>query len=347
MTVTARADGAGSRTRPGSRRRPGLPAALIAGSAALGCLVLALVTMGTGPLPVSPLDVLRSAVGGGPVDDFVILEIGLPRVLVGMLAGMAMGVGGALLQAHSRNPLGTPDIIGFSAGAALGAVIAIVPLHLPGPAVSAAAVIGGLIAAVVVFGLAGGAHRAGYRLIVVGIAVGALLYGVTAYLVSRARITDARTAQHWLTGSLNGATWRDVQLLLVVIVVVLPAALAVRRYLRITDLGEVTAVGLGVRPGRVGAAVVAICVVAVAAVVVTVGPIGFVDLAAPQLALRLTRRPAPLIVTSALLGGFCLMASDLLAQRAIPGIDVPVGIATGVVGGLYFAFLLLRLWRRR
>lgn len=347
MTTTDKVNSSGPRTGSPSRRRPGLPTAVVAGGAALGCVVLALVTMGTGPLPVSPLDVLRSIVGAAPDNDFVVMEIGLPRVLVGVLAGMAMGVGGALLQAHSHNPLGTPDIIGFSAGAALGAVVAIVVLHVNGPAVSAAALIGGLVAAAVVFGLAGGAHRAGYRLIVVGIAVGALLYGVTAYLVSRARITDARTAQHWLTGSLNGATWADVRLLLVVVAVVVPAALAVRRYLRITDLGEVTAIGLGVRPGRVGAAVVSICVVAVAAVVVTVGPIGFVDLAAPQLALRLTRRPAPLIVTSALLGGFCLAASDLLAQRAIPGIDVPVGIATGVVGGLYFSFLLLRLWRRR
>ncbi|WP_196073260.1 FecCD family ABC transporter permease [Nakamurella alba] len=332
---------------PTTTRRRGLAPVTVVVGGLIVCVVIIFLTIGTGPLPVAPLEVLTTVFGSSTDNEFAVMDVGLPRSLLALLCGMALGVGGSLLQAHSRNPLGTPDIIGFSAGAAAGAVIAIVPLKLDQPEVGIAAVAGGLITAAVVFFLAGGAHRAGYRLIVVGIGIGALLTGVTTYLLTRARISDAREAQRWLTGSLNTATWSGVLVMLVAVAIVVPAGMALRRYLLITDLGEEAAVGLGVRPRRVGTAVVIVSVLSAAAVVNVVGPIAFVDLAAPQIAIRLIRLPGPLVLSSAVVGGVCLLASDLLAQRLLGDIDVPVGVATGVVGGIYLAWLLLRMWRSR
>lgn len=326
--------------------RRGLPPATVIVGAVIGSLVLIFVTLGTGVAPVSPFDVLQTVAGNAPENEFAVLDVGLPRALLAVLCGMALGVGGALMQAHTRNPLGTPDVIGFTAGASVGAVIALVPLHLKGTPVSIAALIGGAVTAVVVFALAGGAHRAGYRLIVVGIGVTAMLMGVTSYMLSRAEVATGLDAQRWLAGSLNNATWTEVSVMLVAVAVLLPAGMALRRPLLVTDLGDEAAIGLGVPLKAVGGCVVAVSVLTAAVVVSTLGPIGFIDLAAPQVAIRLIRLPGPLVASSAVVGGFALLAADLLAQRALPDDNLPVGIATGVVGGIYLAWLLTRIWRK-
>lgn len=330
------------------RQRDGRTRAVGVGVAVAIVVVLAMfVCLGTGPLPVGPLEVVRTVLGRSTENDFAIMDVGLPRVLLAVLCGMVMGVGGALMQAHTRNPLGTPDVIGFLYGASAGAVIALVPLHLRGTPVAVAAVLGGLITAVLVYLFAGGAHGAGYRLIVVGIAMTALLTGLTSYLISRADIGAGIDAERWLSGSLNDAGWPDVVLMAVTAVVVLVAGVRLRRPLVVLDLGDDAAVGLGVNMFSVQLQVVAIAVLSSGAVVYAIGPVAFVGLVAPQLAIRLLRQPGPLVMTSALLGGLLLLLSDLLAQRALPATPVPVGIATGIVGGIYLAWLLTRMWRTR
>jgi iron complex transport system permease protein len=310
-------------------------------------LVVIFVTLATGPISVSPSEVIATVLRSSTENDFAIMEIGLPRALLAVFAGMAMGVGGALMQAHTRNPLGTPDVIGFLYGASAGAVIALVPLHLRGTPVAIAAVLGGLITAVLVYLFAGGAHGAGYRLIVVGIGMSALLTGVTNYLLSRADVGNGMDAERWLAGSLNDAGWADVRLMAPVAVVAILAGARLRGSLVALETGDDAATGLGVNLFSTQLQVVAIAVLTSAATVYTVGPVAFVGLVAPQVAIRLVRQSGPVVVTSALTGGLLLLVSDLIAQRTLPSTPVPVGIATGVVGGIYLAWLLTRMWRAR
>ena len=304
------------------------------------------VSLWVGPLDLTPTVVLRSVLGLDADNDFLVMDLGLPRVVLAVLVGAGLGVAGALMQAHTRNPLGSPDVIGFGAGASLGAVIALIPLHLRGLPVGVAAVIGGLVTALVVLACAGGASRAGFRLIVVGIAISALVTGVSSYLLTRAALAEAINAQRWLSGSLNDATWIDCLVMLVAAVVLIPLASMLRRPLVALQLGEEVGVGLGVRVSAVQFGVVIVSVLLSAAAVMTAGPVAFISLAAPQIVVRLVRRPAPLIVGSALTGALLMVLSDLMAQNTIPGYELPVGIATGVVGGLYLAWLLTKMWRR-
>lgn len=330
------------------RQRAGRVRTAVVG-AVLAIVVVAavFVTLGTGPVPVGPAEVVRTVVGASTENDFAVMDVGLPRALLAVLCGMVMGVGGALMQAHTRNPLGTPDVIGFLYGASAGAVIALIPMQLRGTPVAVAAVIGGLITAVLVYLFAGGAHGAGYRLIVVGIGMTALLTGVTNYILSRADVGTGIDAERWLAGSLNDAAWSDVRLMLVVMVVAVLAGARLRRPLVALEMGDDAAIGLGVNLFSTQLQVVAIAVLTSAATVYTVGPVAFVGLVAPQVAVRLARQPGPLVVTSALVGGLLLLVSDLIAQRTLPRTPVPVGIATGVVGGIYLAWLLTRMWRTR
>jgi len=332
---------------PGNRtfRRPTRPV-VVTVLALLLCVAVVLLTMATGPLPVTPIDVLRTIAGQQPDNEFAVLTIGLPRATLALLIGIGLGAAGALMQAQTRNPLGSPDIIGFTNGAAAGAVIALIPFHQKGLVVSLAALVGGLVTAAAVFALAGGASRGGYRLIVIGIGVSALLTGVTYYLLSRANLSGAMDAQRWLSGSLNDADWNRCVIMLVAVVVLLPVATWLRRPLLITQLGDEVSHGLGVRLHAIQGLVIAVAVLLAAAAVTTAGPIGFIALAAPQIALRLARRPAPLVLTSAAVGALLMVLSDLLAQRALGSVDVPVGITTGVVGGLYLAWLLSRMWKQ-
>ena len=305
-----------------------------------------LAALWVGPLELTPATVLGSVLRLDSGDDFLVLELGLPRSVLAVLVGAGLGVAGALMQAQTRNPLGSPDVIGFGAGASLGAVVALIPLHLRGVPVGLAAVIGGLVTALIVLALAGGSSRAGFRIIVVGIAVTALVTGITSYLLTRSALAESINAQRWLSGSLNDATWTDCLVMLVAAVLLIPAAAALRRPLVALQLGEEVGIGLGVRIPRVQFAVVIVSVLLSAAAVTTAGPVAFIGLAAPQIIVRLVRRPAPLVVGSALVGALLMVLSDLLAQNVIPGYELPVGIATGVVGGLYLAWLLTKMWRR-
>lgn len=337
---------AANRSRAPEPARSSRRALLIGCCAAVLCVALVFLTMATGPLPVSPLDVLRTIGGSQPDNEFAVLTIGLPRAALAALVGVGLGVAGALMQAQTRNPLGSPDVIGFTNGAAAGAVIAMIPFHQSGLGVSVAALAGGLITAAAVFVLAGGAAHAGYKLIVIGIGASALCVGVTSYLLSRANIASAAEAQRWLSGSLNDATWERCGVMAAAVLVLVPVAVGLRRALLVMQLGDDLALGLGVRLTMLQGAVIAVAVLLSAAVVTTAGPIGFIALAAPQIAIRLIRRPAPLVLASAVIGALLMLLSDFVAQRALGSTDIPVGIATGVVGGMYLAWLLARMWRR-
>ena len=325
------------------RRRPVVVSGLLV--AVLAALFV--VSLGTGDFSISPGGVIAALLGGG--DDgtrFIVRDLRLPRAVCAVLVGVALAISGAVFQALTRNPLGSPDIVGFPQGASVGALVVITILEGSGAAVAAGAIAGGAVTALAVYGLAfqrGG--TSGYRIILIGVAISFLMLSLIDWLLAKARIEDAQEATRWLLGSLNNRGWDDVLPVAVVLAVLLPAMVPATRTLRVLELGDDSASGLGVRVERARLGLVAIAVGLVSITTVAVGPVGFVALTAPQIARRLARSAGPPIVASALTGAVVVLGSDVAAQRLIPSTPVPVGVMTGTFGGLYLAWLLTMEWR--
>ncbi len=316
-------------------------------AALLPVLVLA-IAAGSSQLGLG--DVVRTLIGAGtPSQELIVLELRLPRVLCGALVGAALGLAGALTQTFARNPLATPDILGVTSGAALGAVAAIVlaggsysvgagalTLGLP-----AAAAIGALGTAAVVYGLSWRSGVASYRLILVGIGATAALTGVTSYLIARAQLTEASTAAQWLVGSLSGVSWASVWPVLVAVAVLTPIALAQSSTLSVSLLGDDVSTGLGVAVQRHRLVIVACAVLLTAAAVSAAGPIEFVAFVSPQIVRRLAGTARPPLLASAVVGALVVVGADTLSRTVLPG-EVPVGIVTAVIGAPYLIWLLTR-----
>jgi iron complex transport system permease protein len=315
---------------------------LVGAGLAVVTAALAVIAIGTGDYPVSPGEVIDALLGGGSrATSFIVETLRLPRVVCAVLVGIALGTSGAMFQSLTNNPLGSPDIVGFTTGSAVGALFVITVLGGSGLQVSAGALAAGLITAALVYGLAfKRSGVSGYRLVLVGIGISALAMAAIDYLLTRARIEEAVAATVWLVGSLNGRGWDQVRPLAAALVVLVPAALLLARPLRLLEMGDeaARALGLRVEPARVAIVLVAVALVAVATT--AAGPIAFVALAAPQLARRLALLPNPGIATSALMGAALVLASDVAAQRLLPT-QLPVGLVTGLTGGVYLAWLLV------
>jgi iron complex transport system permease protein len=334
---------AGERVSIRVRRRPvAVSVALLALAAAVG---LAALCWGSA---VGIADTLATLVGAGPPGaELVVLDIRAPRVVAALLVGACLGVGGAQFQTLTRNPLGSPDIVGFTWGAATGAVLVILVVGDEVVAVSTGAIGLGLLTAAVMYVLAWRGGVQGVRLVLIGVAVSAMLESLTTYLLIRADLYAAQAAHVWLIGSLAATTWGQVRLVLIVAVALVPAALALARPLNLLEMGDEAARGLGVRAERTRLAVLVTAVGLTGVSVAAVGPIAFVALAAPQLARRLTGAPGVGVVAAAAMGALLLTAADLVARLLpLPG-QLPVGVVTGGLGGAYLAWLLWRQHRTR
>ncbi len=296
-------------------------------------------------LPVA--DILEILDGGGRrADRFILLDLRLPRVSLGLLTGAALAMSGAVFQSLSRNPLGSPDIVGFTTGSATGAVLAIIAFGA-GPAGAAlAAVVGGLLTALIVYGLAavgGGAVR---RIVLVGIGISAMLVAVNSFLISRARLDAAQSAAVWLVGTLNGRTWEYVRLVGLALLVLTPLLLLYGRRLQLLEMGDDSARSLGVRVNRSRLILVLLAVAVCAVATAATGPVAFVALAAPQITRRLTGSPTLQLLPTAVTGALLMVLSDFVAQRLLAPAQLPVGVVTGAVGGVYLAWLLAGQWRK-
>jgi iron complex transport system permease protein len=306
----------------------------------LTTFAVAVLSVGTGDFPLSVGDVLAALVGqGDPAAQFIVETLRLPRVLTALLVGGAFGIAGAIFQSISRNPLGSPDIIGFTMGSVTGAFVVILLLDGSSFEIALGAVAGGMVTAVIVYALALRRGMHGYRLVLVGIGMSALLLAVNNYLITRATRDDAFQAAHWMVGSVNGRGWEHVWPVAAALAVLVPAALLLARPLTMLELGDDAARALGVNAERSRLALVFVAVALTAVATASTGPVAFVALAAPQLARRLTRAAAPGLVSAALMGALLLAASDLAAQRLL-SVNLPVGVMTGAVGGLYLGWLL-------
>ncbi len=312
-------------------------------------VLLAAASLGRGDYPIGVGDVLRTLVGAGAEGQrFVVVELRAPRTLVGVLVGLALGLAGALFQTFARNPLASPDVLGITQGASVGAVAAIVlggsgsaGALLGGLGVPLAALLGALVAGGLLFVLAWRTGLDGFRLVLVGIALWTSGNALTDWLLTRAEIYDAAAAYVWITGSLNARTWDHAAQLGVALLVLVPLALAAGRVLGVLQFGDDTARGLGVRLARAQAAVVVVAVLLVAAAVAAAGPIAFVALIVPQVAVRLTGGSRPPLLASGLLGAALVTAADLLTRTVLPE-ALPVGILTAAIGAPYLLWLLVR-----
>ncbi|MFI6349228.1 FecCD family ABC transporter permease [Streptomyces sp. NPDC050560] len=330
------------RTRGGLSLRFDTRALVVVVLLVLIALAAGVVLIGTGDFPIPVSGVLRSLVGDGdPGQEFIINELRLPRVLVGLLVGSALGLSGALFQAVARNPLGSPDILGIGQGSTAGALVVIVLVSGSAVEVALGALVGGLATGAAMYLLAWKRGVHGYRLVLVGIGVSAIMTAVNGYLLTKADLVDAARAVVWMTGSLDGRDWAQVWPLLVVCGVLVPVALFHARALRMLEMGDDTAYALGVRVERTRMTLLLTGVLLAAAATAAAGPVAFVALTAPQLARRLTRSPGPNLLPALCMGAALLIGADWASQRVFGADQLPVGVLTGVLGGVYLLWLLV------
>ncbi|MGN7453402.1 FecCD family ABC transporter permease [Paenibacillus pasadenensis] len=317
----------------------------LAVTAVLVSMTLALAVAGLmmGSLRLSVAEVWAALNGEGTkMARTIVVEWRLPRVLAAIVFGAGLAVSGAIFQSLTRNPLGSPDIIGFTSGSYTGALVAMLIVGSTSFAgIAAGALIGGLATAVLIYSLAFRKGTQGFRLIIVGVAISTILSSLNSMLLLRSKAEVALTAAAWGAGSLNGISWAQSAGSLIVVAALLLAAMAMIRPLQAMELGEDAAKARGVRVERSRLVLILLAVVLTAAPTAVMGPVSFIALAAPQIALRLTKSLHS-FAPAAAMGAFILLSADLAAQRLVPGVLLPVGVVTLTIGGLYLVGILFR-----
>jgi iron complex transport system permease protein len=326
-------------------------------------LVLALfaIALGTRWLPIS--DVAAGLAGRADrVVNLTVREFRLPRVVVGILVGMALGTSGAITQSLTRNPLGSPDVLGVVSGASAGAVA--VMLAAGGTTVGAGgataalsrlgvplgAVAGALLSAALVLGIAArhlGGLAATHRVVLVGVICNAVFLGLVQWGLTVGDVDQAAKATVFLAGSLHGRGWEHVFAVGLAVAVLLPLAILMKRSLDALQLGEDSAVTLGVPVTRVRLGLFVVAFALAGTAVAAAGAVSFVALLAPALARRLTRGTGTPLLAPALIGAALLLAADLVARHLVPGTELPAGAVTALVGAPVLLVLLLRMGDRR
>ncbi len=327
---------------------PDFPRRVIVVTTALAVLaaLLALGSLGTGPVRLSPLTVIDALFGGGSdVQQTIVREIRLPRTILGLAIGAILGLSGAALQGLLRNPLASPSLFGAPQSAAFGAVLMIAlgwadvrsyVLPVAGIAMAFASVF-------VLLGIAG--RNAGLLLLILaGLAISSLAGAATALVMNlSSNPFAALEIAFWLLGSLEDRSFRHVTLALPFIIAGAVVLMSQRNAFRALSLGEETAQSLGVDVGRLRLLVIVGVALGVGGAVAVTGTIGFIGLVAPHLMRPLIGHdPARLLVPSALTGAVLLLAADV-AVRIIPSTtDIKVGVLTSIIGVPFFLYLIVR-----
>lgn len=326
------------------RTRPALVVLTLLGLAVLAAATA--MTIGTFDLSIEDVFRILFGRGDGGAPERVVMNIRLPRVLTGLFAGAALGASGAVFQSVSRNALGSPDVIGFTTGAATGAIAQIVVFQGGPNQVALSAVLGGVLTAVVVYLLSfKNGSVGGYRLVLTGIGVGAVLSALNGLLLVRGSLDNAVAANLWLAGSLNARNYTHVYPVMIGVLILVPIIGFLGKRLSLMEMGDDVARQLGIAVGRTRLFAVFGAVLLAALATAAAGPIAFVALAAPQLVMRLNRSGEVPVFGAAAMGALMILLADLLSQLAPGGWNLPIGRMTGVLGGIYLIWLLTR-WRQ-
>ena len=302
-------------------------------------LAVAVVSLRLGKFPVTTQEVIDALQGQGrKIVQVVVVKWKLPRIVLGLVAGLALGVAGALFQTITRNPLGSPDLIGFSTGAQTGILVSV--LLLPGSMLSTslASFIGGAAVGAVTYLVSLRGGFTGLRFILVGIAISSMLVSVNRWLLVRVDDDEGLGALKAITGTLGAARWPVVAPTCLAIGVTVTLILLASRHLQVLSLGEQVATILGSPTRRASAVLILLGTVLVAVVTMAAGPIGFVALVAPHLARLLTGSPQSPLLVSGLTGSLLMVGADLLSQLVLE--SMPVSVVTNAVGGLYLMVAL-------
>lgn len=316
----------------------------------LGVAVLAMASMAIGKYSVPPSAILRVLFAGltsgepdvDPIQQTVIWNVRLPRVIAGLLIGAALAAAGATYQGLFRNPLVSPDILGVSAGASLGAVLAIF-LKMPVPVIQLMSFCGGLLAVAAVYGV-GAAVRGRdpvLTLVLAGVAIGAIVgAGISLVKILADPYDQLPAITYWLLGSLTAVTRADVGSILPAMVIGLLPLVALRWRMNVMTLGDEEAQTLGVDTRLTRLALIFGATLITAASVSIAGIVGWVGLVIPHVA-RLLVGPdfRRLLPAAIMLGGGYMLVVDTLA-RSVALTEIPLGILTAVVGAPFFLWLL-------
>ncbi|WP_343036573.1 FecCD family ABC transporter permease [Flexivirga aerilata] len=322
------------------------PRAVLVGVCTLALLlVLAVLSLTMGRLGI-PLGELWTALSGHAdgKEKFVFEELRGPRLSVAIGAGAALGVSGLLFQSGTRNPLASPDVVGMTAGAGAGAVVA--TLWIPLLPLGVGAFAGAAAAAGLVYLSTGSGFAVPSRIILAGVGVSAMATAFIQYVVMIKDQDESLSLAGYLAGTLSARTWGQAQFVGWACLVLLPCALALGPRLRLMELGDAMTDSLGARAGATRSLAILIAVALCAAAVSAAGPIAFVALTAPQIARRLVGGPQGAVVISALTGAVILAGADLWVQQAGWLGDLPVGILTAALGGVYLGALLVKEWKK-
>ncbi|ARD61982.1 iron-enterobactin transporter permease [Kosakonia radicincitans DSM 16656] len=313
------------------------------------CTVLMAVwSLRSGAVTLELPQVMNALTGDAPrAIQLVVMEWRLPRVLMALLVGAALGVSGAIFQSLMRNPLGSPDVMGFNTGAWSGVLVAMVLFGQHLTAIALAAMAGGMLTSLVVWLLAWRNGIETFRLIIVGIGVRAMLVAFNTWLLLQASLETAVTAGLWNAGSLNGLTWaKTLPSAPIIMLMFVCAALLVRR-MRLLEMGDDSACALGVSVERSRLLLMLVAVALTASATALAGPISFIALVAPHIARRISATARWGLMQSALCGALLLLLADFVAQQGFTPYQLPVGVVTVSLGGIYLIALLIQESRKK
>ena len=329
------------------------------------CVVAGIWGLRSGTVTLETSQIFAALMGDAPRSmTMVVTEWRLPRVLMALLIGAALGVSGAIFQSlmrrqndkidpirskfgQMRNPLGSPDVMGFNTGAWSGVLVAMVLFGQDLTAIALAAMAGGIITSLLVWLLAWRNGIDTFRLIIIGIGVRAMLVAFNTWLLLKASLETALTAGLWNAGSLNGLTWAKTSPSAPIIILMLIAAALLVRRMRLLEMGADTACALGVSVERSRLLMMLVAVVLTAAATALAGPISFIALVAPHIARRISGTARWGLTQAALCGALLLLAADLCAQQLFMPYQLPVGVVTVSLGGIYLIVLLIQESRKK
>lgn len=314
-------------------------------------IVIFLLSTGLGEMKIDPITVVKTLFGyGSRMEQLVVTSFRLPRIIIAFLVGMALAAAGSILQGMIRNPLASPDILGITGGASVAVVAFLTIFSNSSNALTVsikwmpvAAFIGASVVAFLVYLLAWKNGVSPLRLVLIGIGISALTQALTTTFMVMGPIYQASQANIWITGSVNGSTWANVQILSPVVIILLIFCLILARTLNIQELGEELATGVGSAVQKQRFVLLLVSTALTGSAVAFAGGIGFVGLMAPHMARRLVGSAfGALLPTAALIGGILVMLADLIGRTLFSPMEVPAGVFTAAIGAPYFIYLLYK-----